>query len=66
MILRYMIASRLTEFEATERCQGYEGSPKGRKRHRDCMHMFKVTIRLAFKDAAAPDSTVNTRGAPVR
>lgn len=50
-LLSMMIAARSTLFEDQERCQGYEGSPKGQRRYRDCMHAFKVRIKLAFKEA---------------
>ncbi|HEX7189232.1 MAG TPA: hypothetical protein VF423_13500 [Actinomycetes bacterium] len=35
--------------ETSSLCRGYEGSPKGRKRVRDCMHLFTVTIDLTYR-----------------
>jgi hypothetical protein len=30
-------------------CRGYEGSPQGRRRYRDCLHWFKVEIKIVYK-----------------
>jgi len=43
-ILRFLEGSRQTHFEDRQRCQGYEGSPKGRKRTGPCDHSFKVIV----------------------
>jgi hypothetical protein len=48
-LIRGMIPEKKTHLEATESCQGYEGSPKGRRRYRDCTNVFKVTIDIKYK-----------------
>lgn len=52
-ILRDMIRQRKTEAEVSKGCRGYEGSPKGRRRYRSCMHHFTVKVSLKYKDAFA-------------
>lgn len=50
-IIREMVARQATDNESMESCQGYEGSPKGRKRHRDCDHAFKIKVSITYKAA---------------
>ncbi len=47
-ILRLLSYKREEEYEATEFCQGYEGSPKGRVKHGPCDNRFDLRIRLKF------------------
>ena len=49
-ILRGMVASRTKHKEDTRYCQGYEGSPKGRRRYRHCMNRFFVAIDIEYRD----------------
>jgi hypothetical protein len=49
-LIRNMVSTRQTELETTKFCQGYEGSPKGRKRYGPCEHRFKVKIEIKYKD----------------
>jgi hypothetical protein len=44
------IRERKTEYEEAHMCRGFEGSPKGRRYHRSCMHCFTVTVRLRYKE----------------
>jgi len=48
-IIRFMAGQKQTEFQDTLPCQGYEGSPKGRKKYDDCPNMFKVKIKIEYK-----------------
>jgi len=48
-ILREMVRKRETHREETAICQGYEGSPKGRRKYRDCMNFFKITVDIQYK-----------------
>jgi hypothetical protein len=48
-MIRYMAYSQDTEHDATVRCQGYEGSPKGRKNSGPCDQYFVVRIRVKYK-----------------
>lgn len=52
-IIRDMVRSKETHRETSKRCQGYEGSPKGRRKYRNCMHMFYVKVSIIYKDADA-------------
>ena len=49
-ILRSMVASGATHKEDTLFCQGYEGSPKGRRRYRDCMNSFRVAVNVEYRN----------------
>jgi len=40
---------RKTLLEATSPCQGYEGSPKGRKNYGPCDHRFEVKVEVTYK-----------------
>lgn len=52
-ILREMIRERKTQHQVSKGCRGYEGSPKGRRRYRSCMHRFTIKVSLRYKDASA-------------
>jgi len=54
-ILRSMVMTGKTELETTEFCQGYEGSPKGRRKYRDCDNHFSVKVNLSFKEGDKPE-----------
>jgi hypothetical protein len=47
--LRFMTYSNEIEKEFEIDCQGYEGSPKGRRRYGPCDRSFKVRIELEYK-----------------
>ena len=54
-LLRWtVVEAKRTEYEATIRCKGYEGSPKGRKNDGPCDTYFKVKITVTYK----PDASV--------
>lgn len=48
-IIRGMIYANKTETETTEFCQGYEGSPKGRKKYGNCFNHFKIKVKIEYK-----------------
>ncbi|HEV8575174.1 MAG TPA: hypothetical protein VGR43_10765 [Dehalococcoidia bacterium] len=49
-ILHEMVRGRLTEHEPPrQKCQGYEGSPKGRTWTRDCINSWKVKVSIRYK-----------------
>jgi hypothetical protein len=48
-ILREMVQQMRTDFTTTLSCQGYEGSPNGRRKYDRCYHVFEVSIRLAYR-----------------
>lgn len=49
-IIRRMVCNRETKQEGSEICQGYEGSPKGRRKYRDCLNFFKYTVIIKYKN----------------
>jgi hypothetical protein len=49
-ILREMVSNKQTELETTESCQGYEGSPKGRRKYKGCLNFFKIKISIKYKE----------------
>lgn len=48
-LIRDMVYKKETEREGLETCGGYEGSPKGHKRYRDCMNYFKFKIAITYR-----------------
>lgn len=58
-LVQCMIATKQTHFEGSEACQGYEGSPKGRRRDQDCDHRFRVKIDITYasEDQDSPNRT---------
>ena len=55
-LLREMVGDRVVEKEATARCQGHEGSPKGRRKYRDCLNFFTVRAQITYTEATEADS----------
>lgn len=49
-ILREMIDQKQTDLETSKSCQGYEGSPKGRRRYRICVNSFKIKVHIKYKE----------------
>lgn len=49
-IIRQMTYEKKTELETTELCQGYEGSPKGRKKYGMCTNFFEIKVVIKYKD----------------
>ena len=49
-ILRDMVRENKTHAEERKFCKGYEGSPKGRDKYRDCINSFKVTVDIIYKE----------------
>lgn len=49
-IIRGMVRNRETKQEGSEICQGYEGSPKGRRKYRDCLNFFQYTVIIKYKN----------------
>jgi hypothetical protein len=47
-ILLKMIAEKLTEFQGTETCRGYEGSPKDLKSQSACSHQFHFKVKIKY------------------
>jgi len=48
--LRFMSYDKETKKKFNIHCQGYEGSPKGRKKYGPCDRHFKVEIEIVYKE----------------
>jgi hypothetical protein len=45
-----MVEGNMTEYETSEFCQGYEGSPKGRIKHGRCYNHFDIEVTIKYKE----------------
>ncbi len=48
-VLHEMYSHRETQRSGGAACEGYEGSPKGRRRYRDCLTTFLYDITIVYK-----------------
>ena len=48
-IVREMIQDNKTHWEGNKICQGYEGSPKGRRKYRKCVNMWSIKVDIEYK-----------------
>lgn len=48
-ILREMVRNKETCKNETATCQGYEGSPKGRRKYRNCINCFCISVNITYK-----------------
>jgi hypothetical protein len=58
-ILREVVKSGNTTSETDHYCQGYEGSPKGKKFYQTCDHSFRVKISARYKATQPSASEVD-------
>lgn len=49
-IIRDMIRNKQAELVTYKTCQGYEGSPKGRRRYRSCVNSFNIKVIIKYKE----------------
>lgn len=49
-IIRAMLRKHDTDHQVSKMCQGYEGSPKGRRRYRSCRNHFDVKVSIKYKE----------------
>jgi len=54
-ILSQMVYGREEKQEFFEGCQGYEGSPKGRRKYQPCTNYFKGTVAIKYRESEATD-----------
>ncbi len=47
-IIHELVAQGKTDDERSVMCRGYEGSPKGRKKYRSCMHIFRIRTHIEY------------------
>lgn len=52
-VIREMVRQKKTHAEEHHACQGYEGSPKGRKRYRSCINSFHIVADIKYKEQPA-------------
>lgn len=60
-IIHDMVRDKKTDHEELKRCQGYEGSPKGRRRIRNCFHSFRIKAHIEYKDNTTEDEQQTTQ-----
>jgi len=48
-ILWEMVRKQQCDLKTMKICQGYEGSPKGRRKYRSCCNSFDVAIKIIYK-----------------
>ena len=56
-VLGSMVAKGETDREESSGCKGHEGSPKGRRKYRDCWNRFKVKVHIEYKDEESEGGT---------
>ena len=49
-ILRDMVSAGETERKENRICKGYHGSPKGRRKYKDCLNFFQIQVQIQYKD----------------
>jgi len=49
-IIRNMTESKQAELVIHKICQGYEGSPKGRRRYGRCQNSFDIKVTIEYKE----------------
>lgn len=52
-VLRDMVQKRERDREGRAICRGYEGSPKGRRKYRDCVNFFRYKVRIDYREPSA-------------
>ena len=58
-LVREMVANKQSTLETTERCVGYEGSPKGKRRYGPCVNMFDIKVTVKYKDDSLNEAVVS-------
>lgn len=49
-IIKSMVKDNKEHLEEEQFCQGYEGSPMGKRRHGNCYNTFHITIQIKYKE----------------
>ena len=49
-IIRNIVENKSGEHETDRYCQGYEGSPKGKKRYGSCFNKFNIKVQITYND----------------
>jgi hypothetical protein len=45
-----MVRKKETHWEGSKMCQGYEGSPKGRRKYRSCVNSWNMKVDIEYKE----------------
>jgi hypothetical protein len=45
-VLREMVRTRESDQNGSAICHGYEGSPKGRRKYRECLNFFRYKVHI--------------------
>lgn len=53
-VLRDMVRARVADKEGSAICKGYEGSPKGRRKYRDCLNYFRYKVHVEYRADVPP------------
>ena len=56
-VLRDMVGKREGDREGSTICRGYEGSPKGRRKYRDCFNFFRYKVHIEYREAPSQRGT---------
>ena len=48
-ILRDMVRKKEVHWEGSKICQGYEGSPKGRRKYRSCVNIWNIKVDIVYR-----------------
>lgn len=51
LYLHGMVSGKKTELEESALCSGNEGSFQGRRVYRKCLNLFRLKIKVTYKDA---------------
>lgn len=62
-IIHDMAREKKTDHEEVKMCQGYEGSPKGKRRYRSCVHSFRIKAHVEYKAEPKPNQEKDTQQA---
>lgn len=61
-ILREMVRTKQTALSKKyEGCQGYEGSPKGKRRYRSCINHFDLSVQIVYNKEIETNNEPNQK-----
>ena len=63
-VIRETVRNKETATEGSASCQGYEGSPKGRRKYRPCFNHFTYRIKIQYKDEAPSAPPIYPQSTP--
>lgn len=54
-----MAHNRQTHFEDYRICRGYDGSPKGRRKYRDCLNSWNIEVDITYHEEETTEESNN-------